>query len=274
MLKSNIKYAVLFLLLTSAAIYYAIKPSFSSKSYTSTAELSNVVSQHDSDFVSGKTVEGDKVPYVKHPLPASTGMYDKHAAAQLTNEEKLEAEAWFSKKGQVGKVNSEYLAYSAETLEKLVKNGDVDAIVPLGFEYLRRSGPEAAYQFYLEMAARGYTHVFSQIGNLEASYKYEKASSAEEQSLAAMEVLAAYNVAKLRGDRWPNIADASFFVRRNKIELSEQDKRKIEVRSQEIYDQVQQKRVELGLGQFDNSVPESVKKYFDYLESVTSKSVP
>lgn len=191
---------------------------------------------------------------------------------QLTTEEKMEAEAWFAAKGQIGKVNSEYLTYSIETLEKLVKDGDINAIVPLGFAYLRRSGPEVALQFYLDMAARGYTHVYSQIGNLETSYKFEKAASAEEMSLSAIEVLANYNVAKLRGDRWPNITDGQFFIQRYKVQLSAEDQQQIDVRSREIYDQVQQKRTELGLGNFDNNVPESVKKYFDRMEYYLNES--
>jgi hypothetical protein len=192
---------------------------------------------------------------------------------QLTPEEKLEAEAWFAAKGQIGKVNSEYITYGIETLEKLVKDGDVNAIVPLGFAYLRRSGPEVALQFYLDMAAHGYTHVFSEIARLETAYKYEKAVAAEEKLVSAFEVLANYNVAKLRGDSWPYIIGADFFVSRYNIQLSVEDKLKIESRSQEIYEQIQQKRTALGLGAFDNSVPQSVKKYFDRMEYYLNESI-
>jgi hypothetical protein len=45
--------------------------------------------------------------------------------------------------------------------------------------------------------------------------------------------------------------------------LSKDEWQKVESQAQEIYQDLVNKRQELGLGEFDNSVPESVKKYFE-----------
>jgi hypothetical protein len=67
-----------------------------------------------------------------------------------------------------------------------------------------------------------------------------------------------------------NIVHADLFTFSNYINLSADEKSFIEQRSQEIYSQLLQKRIELGLGNFDTSQPESVKKYFARLRVVES----
>ena len=194
---------------------------------------------------------------------------------KLTPREASEAKAWLASKGHIGQVNSEYLTYNIETLDKLVNSGDVQAIVPLGLAYLRRSGIDTANQFFLDMAARGYTHVFNTMGSFLETDRNNNSVTTEEKASSAIEILANYNVAELRGDRWPNIASANSFIRSNNIQLSDEDLQKVNARSQEIYNQMQQKRTELGLGDFDNSVPASVKKYFDqfdFLNESTKKN--
>jgi hypothetical protein len=190
----------------------------------------------------------------------------------LTPEEEADAVAWLAAHGERRSSNNEYAGYDIETLKTLVKNGDLQAVDALGNAYLMSFGRDAADQFYMDMAARGLTHIFHSIGLNVSVFDYKNAQTTEEKSAAAIEVLALYNVAKLRGDRWINITMANSFVRMNNIQLSTDDKQKIELRSQEIYNQLQAKRTELGLGDFDNSVPQAVNKYFDRFEYLQSLS--
>lgn len=190
---------------------------------------------------------------------------------KLTASEESEAKAWVAKMGGLSKGNTEYAQYSPETLKKLAQEGDSQAIDALGAYYLKELGVDAAKQFYFDAAVQGATQVFTHLAKIESYYKYGNAASVEEKNASVIEVVALYNVAKLRGNRWPNITGADSFINMNKIQLSEDDVQKIELRSQEIYDQLQQKRTELGLGAFDNSVPDSVKKYFDRFEYLNSE---
>lgn len=70
----------------------------------------------------------------------------------------------------------------------------------------------------------------------------------------------------LRGDRLPAIIGSKDFIKINKLDLSIEDQQKIQARSQEIYADLVQKRSALGLGEFDNSVPDSVNRYLDFLD--------
>ena len=45
--------------------------------------------------------------------------------------------------------------------------------------------------------------------------------------------------------------------------LSEADKNQVRMKAHKIYDELEQKRIELGLGAFDNSIPESARKAYE-----------
>ena len=45
--------------------------------------------------------------------------------------------------------------------------------------------------------------------------------------------------------------------------LSDDDKNIVRERAKKFYDQMEQKRIELGLGPFDNSIPASIQKDYE-----------
>lgn len=180
-----------------------------------------------------------------------------------------EVNDWFGARGyDFGKgSNNEYASYDIDTLEKLAQAGDVRAMKYWGKAvYGTVGGFEKAKASYINAAIHGSTDAINAVGLAMESSLYSNAKLAEEKNIAALEILAWYNAAALRGDRLPAIIGSKDFIKINKLDLSEEDQQKIQTRSKEIYDDLVQKRRALGLDEFDNSVPDSVNRYLDFLD--------
>jgi len=212
-----------------------------------------------------------------HPQPLLSA-----ARAQIKNEyrtlmgnpaEAAQVESWFMLRGNyaLGDGNLEYLGYSRDVLESLVKNGDIRAMHALARldekpPYIGQYGKEGYESLYWRAAAYGSTAAFTNlaIGYEVEHYDYEK--NVISKRSAAIEILALYNVAELRGDKWANISDAVDFRERlikDGVDFTQLDQQSVNERSQQLYADLQEKRNTLGLGGFDNSTPEVVNKFYD-----------
>lgn len=180
---------------------------------------------------------------------------------------------WFTERGYSswsGNPN-EYSSYNEETLKKLADGGDIRAMDALGKLYLDTAhaadyGLNAAIPLYTKAAIYGSTDALQSLGVSKEIRGYLRADTDEARKVEALEVLSIYNVSALRGDKFPNDTVAAAFISNNSIVLTEADQQKINERSLQIYNDLQQKRRDLGLGDFDNSVPPEVNKFFVQLE--------
>ena len=184
--------------------------------------------------------------------------------------EAAEIKQWYRDRGKFfASQDVEYKNYDELTLKKLADSGDIRALHALADLYiddehfgLEGYGLEATNDLFWKAAVYGSTEALNRLALNMQVVKYSNDGPELENRKHALEILSLYNVAALRGDELPNIANASDFKFLNHINLSDDENNFIERRSWDIYNHLLQRRVELGLGNFDNSQPESVKKYF------------
>lgn len=206
---------------------------------------------------------GVSVPAVSKPLTREI------QTLAGTPSEAAEVQDWFVKHGRTPN-NDDYASYDQVTLEKLAVNGDIRAMHTLAKVYLKPEllmlpeyGFEGARLQLWNAAVYGSTQAFSDLGlNTEVkSINLEKDPAAKRTG--ALEILALYKVAEMRGDRLLVLSQTQFD---QKVAASTEEKQYVETRAQQIYKQLQDERRMKGLGEFDNSVPDTVKKFFENYE--------
>jgi hypothetical protein len=203
------------------------------------------------------------------PQPASS-IAQQYATVMGPPEDTAKIQNWFTNAGYpYWNNNTDYSGYSDEALNDLAKSGDIQALLTLG----DRKDYDSAKELFLKAASLGSTAAIEKIGAITEAHFIKGWNPPEENKIAAKEALAWYNAAALRGDRFPNFLSGSMSIRVNKIELTDDERRAIYERSQAIYTELEQKRTELNLGKFDNSVPDVVSSYFDRIESGGRKLV-
>jgi hypothetical protein len=190
-------------------------------------------------------------------------------------EETEELISWREERGYPDDANS-YDGYDEGTLNSLADSGDIRAIHKLAEHYANLENPSDADKavvsaLYRDAALHGSTFAFLHLGiQQETAYANLSADDSRRHE-TAIEILATYNVAALRGDKMPNIARGKSFVAQNNIQLTDEDKQLIQTRSQDIYNNLARHRYALSLEEFDNEVPESVAQYFSEVEAVQEK---
>lgn len=175
-----------------------------------------------------------------------------------------EVKGWFASRGNFNFYGpdflSDYRAYDMDTLLRLGETGDLKAIHVTAERmdnFKDRKGMLRKAAFY------GSTAALIEIGAMNEDEDGDLNSLEPEQRQAkVIEAFAYYEAAKMRGDSWGLIANVPSFEQRYKIELSTEDRRKIADRAKLIYDDLQSQRIQRGLGEFDNSVPDSVTKFY------------
>ena len=178
---------------------------------------------------------------------------------------KAEIIDWFAKRGVYGfgtlNEQSEYDSYSLETLAKLGDTGDIKALHKLA---LITPNKDQRKKILEQAAVYGSTGALAHLGIMTTTIgAVGDSKTPEEKKQLAKEALAYYEAAVLRGDWDAKMSFSESALRLVSGELAEQDQRDIQKRAQEIYDDLQAKRTTMGLGDFDNSVPDSVMKYYE-----------
>lgn len=159
-----------------------------------------------------------------------------------------------------------YLTYSDETLNALSEEGDLLALDILLNRAMENyaNDPEKAEALLERAAVYGSTlAVMGKAMGASTFGSVHKKDSAEYRD-AMQESMAWYQFGLMRGDL--SLRDN---IRRTMeetgFEPTSQDKKAIAKRAQEIYDQLSERRRELGLGEYDNEVPEGLENYFNFL---------
>ncbi|HOY22215.1 MAG TPA: hypothetical protein PK002_03630 [Cellvibrio sp.] len=172
------------------------------------------------------------------------------------------------------KEQNAYNAYTEEALRSLAKNGDVVALHVLADRYLDLEYMQAheidvltssrvRRDFLTDAAIRGSTRALMELG-IDYGAEHRNISRTDDEKKAAeIEVLAIYKVATLRGDPDHFIDELRVSKSIRGIEITDADKQHIDLRAKEIYADLQAKRKDMGLDDFDNSVPETVKNYYE-----------
>ena len=185
-----------------------------------------------------------------------------------------EIETWFASHGNFmfESEKNQYTSYNVDTLKQLGEAGDIRALHELTKLYLNQDnsskyGFDAALPLYWKAATYGSTQALIELGIVtDAKYRFGLYSE-EEKRQAILDVLSLYEVAAMRGDKWGVLVYGKSMTSSSAINLTELEKESVKNRSQEIFTEIQQKRYELGLGQFDNNVPNSINQFFNQWDS-------
>jgi hypothetical protein len=165
---------------------------------------------------------------------------------------------WFEGK------TDEYSAYDLETLKKLANSGDIHAMEALS-RYPGISG-KSKIMLLNRAAVYGSTSALQSIAiGLDSEYSptddnFDEKLTPEERHTNQLEAMAYYELAGLRGDKGVKLGGLKYYASYKKIEFTAEEKQQIKVRGRELYNELQQQRTNLGLGDFDNTVPASVTK--------------
>lgn len=186
----------------------------------------------------------------------------------IFSDETKEIKEWFSSKGYFTTEDSAvYESYSDETLKSLGKQGDLLALDLLISKAVKAGNEKAAKQYITIAAVYGST---TPLGSL-AFFTFPGHSNNLTEAgrrISALETLAVTKVIEIRGDRsLAKSTHTSLFnsykrIYSSDLVISDDEQKYVDSRAQEIYDQLQKIRHEVGLGDFDNTEPTSIKKVF------------
>ncbi|HEY0892157.1 MAG TPA: hypothetical protein VGE32_03800 [Cellvibrio sp.] len=173
--------------------------------------------------------------------------------------------SWFAARGNYSFFGpdslSDYQGYDMETLTRLSDTGDIKAMHVLAD---RANNFLELKSILMKAAVHGSTEALIQLGSLNENDEGNIGEKPPEvQKAKILTALSYYEVAQMRGDWWGNIAAGKSLTERYSVNLTEQDMELIKNLSEKIYQDLAVKRSGLGLGEFDNSVPDSVIKFYE-----------
>jgi hypothetical protein len=177
-----------------------------------------------------------------------------------------EVKDWFNRMGYSAFDTNEYSSYNLDALKELAKSGDIRAINLLAQQIFGIEGYDASKALYLEGAARGSTDSISSLARITYSENFNSYASDAEKLKASVEMLAWSKVAGLRGDEFASANSGRLLLSLDKVAITNEMEALSNELASEYYQHLQAKRNELGLGPFDNSVPNSVKNFFEQIK--------
>lgn len=192
--------------------------------------------------------------------------------AKIELPEYQELMRWDSEHGYMSREDSQvYQSYSEQTLKDLSNAGDVKAMMALGLYYIEKDNrPDDSNAQFHKAAVYGatvaLTYLASQAQIDMIATEADKTPEGREQGVT--EIMAYYKVAAMRGDQGQSVANINAYTTVYKVRYGQElslDKEQldeIDRKAKAIYDDLQKQRHDLGLGDFDNSTPEVLKKRF------------
>jgi len=193
-----------------------------------------------------------------------------------------EEEAWRERRGYVSaNVTDIYENYPSETLEQLASNGDMAAYGALNIrisqDAIERARAGAGLENYnkmmkqrrdnyLEAAARGSSNAFRWMAtkHLSESKSLKRSNDFEKSREEFKESMAYFGAAFLRNDYTSLSILNGHILKRYEFEPTPSEITQINNRSKAILEEVRARREELGLGPFDDYVPNQ-RRRFDQL---------
>lgn len=197
----------------------------------------------------------------------------------ITTEEKEALREWRREHGYgrgMEPNDTEYDSYSIETLEKLVQSNDIRAMNQLANKLygMHNKGYESAKAMHELAAVHGSTKALNAIAHKTMISKVMRAEkeglSIEQKRELWVDVLSWYLLARMRGDNEYVSSLLPAHLETYNANLLPEDWQSARDKAGAMYESLQQKRLALGLEPFDNSVPDAVKKWNDFLLSTAS----
>lgn len=221
------------------------------------------ISSVDDSSIPNKEADVDEVKKNQELTPDQASLFSPAEVA--------EQQGWLRSRGNFfGVRGDEYDSYDFATLHQLADSGDLHAMhklahIYISAPYIREYGYDAAEAMLMRAALYGSSSALAEIAN----FKYTKrivAGSELEKRHFLVASLGFYRAAELRGDYWGSITMRDPLLNINPVVLEPEEKESIESFAQAVYTQLEAQRASMGLGVFDNSVPESVAKLFKELK--------
>ena len=157
----------------------------------------------------------------------------------------------------------QYQNYTINMLQELGKNGDIYALTELGLRASNEANYKLSFSYFESAAIYGSTVA---LGYLRNHYEMANQLYLDEKNgrRALMGAISYFRVAELRGDysnsdlseKYLSNYGAHSSGTYDEVKLDENDLQEVDKMAQQIYDALEKRRVELGLGPFDNSIPE------------------
>lgn len=167
-----------------------------------------------------------------------------------------------------------YRDYERATLEGMAKNGDTLALNELATRLINEGAREQAKEALWTAVVLGDSAALLNLSSLSERYASVEETIEVRKAVdrqGKLESLAVARVAAIRGDIAMsklaiNSVKTRYQVSYNEaLELTQDELDLIKDRAAEIYQNLQAKRTELGLGDFDNSTPEIAKELYKNL---------
>lgn len=178
---------------------------------------------------------------------------------------------WFLSRGNYAvSGESEYETYDMPTLMSLSDAGDVRAMqalakLYLSDEYSKQYGLKYAEAMYWKAAVYGSSDALTELAIIEDSKRFGTIEDDTRKQI--VESFVYYKTAEMRGDRFGYLTVGKSSMKKLNPSLTVDEKRYVEEKANVLYEKLRHERELLGLGEFDNSVPDAVKKLFDKLEA-------
>lgn len=171
---------------------------------------------------------------------------------------------WFASRGNFSfddpSAPSDYKQYDTAVLEQMGEQGDLRALNEL---VNRAETLEQRKPILVKAAMFGSTAAITRLGTaIESEFQIDNLPSVERKAYI-LEAMAFYEAAEIRGDWWGKINDGASLLKRYDIDLNGEEKKLIATRAKELVENFEKMRVEKGLQKFDNSVPDSVIKFYE-----------
>ncbi len=207
---------------------------------------------------------------------------DTKDAHGITDEDRQNLVDWHEDDVTKSKIeHQDYATYDDNMLEQLIKNGDVRAMKVLALRYLEllknEQNPENVLIYnekHNELVQKTILYGDRQLLtsmpglNREVRKLLSPNLTDEEKLDTVTTILAHYEFMAMRGSLADKYDQQRMFFNAYQhlglpTSLSEADKNQVRMKAHKIYDELEQKRIELGLGAFDNSIPESARKAYE-----------
>lgn len=212
--------------------------------------------------------------------PESAAVENQVDSAQVVKEDnEISMVRWHEDDVIESKINNQdYGSYDDSTLEELIKNGDVKAMKVLALRYLNKEdrdekvigNMEKYDQLMSKAILYGDRQSLPSLPELskEINRLHSPQLTEEEKLDVVLNILSYHEFMAMRGSAATKYDEQiTFFAAYKHLGLpssfSDEQKSIIRERGKKFYDQMEQKRIELGLGPFDNSIPVSAQKAYE-----------
>ncbi len=186
-------------------------------------------------------------------------------------DESKEIQGWLERRGYLGPEDERaYGSYSDEILIALAKNNDLRAIMFLADKAIKAPNKDLAYkpeEIEKRIAkANAYWTLGAALGSTTAldyiALYMNRGLDAPEARPVVLNIMAIYKTIEMRGDMDLSKSSREHFVRERSVVLTQEEQQFVKDQANVIYQDLENRRRELGLGEFDNSMSESVKRFF------------